>query len=207
MLIEPGRPDQNGRHERFHETLKAETASPPRASIRAQQESFDRFQSSYNEERPHEGLGMRVPAEVYDLSPRKLVEDLPAHQYESSIEPRSVRGDGSIRWAGATVFVGEAFTGEVIGLERIEEGFWLVQLGALRVGILHERSKTIAPLAGGVTHVPGQKCHPCSRMHTLRSRHGREQRSAVREHRCGTPGSVLHRVDEAPGRVWRLASA
>jgi hypothetical protein len=155
VLIEPGRPDQNGRHERFHETLKAETASPPRASIRAQQESFDRFQSSYNEERPHEGLGMRVPAEVYDLSPRKLVEHLPAHQYESSIEPRSVRGDGSIRWAGATVFVGEAFTGEVIGLERIEDGLWLVQLGALRVGILHERSKTIAPLAGGVTHVPG----------------------------------------------------
>jgi transposase InsO family protein len=155
VLIEPGRPDQNGRHERFHETLKAETASPPSASIRAQQASFDRFQSSYNEERPHEGLGMRVPAEVYDLSPRKLPETLPEHQYESGIELRSVRTDGSIKWGGANVFVGEAYAGEVVGLEAVDDGLWQVRLGRLRVGTLHERSRTIVPLEGGVTHVPG----------------------------------------------------
>jgi transposase InsO family protein len=65
IFIEPGRPDQNGRHERFHETLKAETATPPRASIREQQVAFQRFQQHYNEERPHEALSMRVPADLY----------------------------------------------------------------------------------------------------------------------------------------------
>lgn len=75
ILIEPGRPDQNGRHERFHETMKAETASPPSSSIRLQQKTFDRFQEIYNEGRPHEALAMRTPAEVYELSPRRMLTD------------------------------------------------------------------------------------------------------------------------------------
>ena len=98
---------------------------------------------------------MRVPAEVYDLSLRKLPATLPEHQYESSIEPRSVRPDGSIKWGGANVFVGEAYAGEVVGLEVVDDGLWQVRLGRLRVGTLHERSRTIVPLEGGVTHVPG----------------------------------------------------
>ena len=66
-----------------------------------------------------------------------------------------MRTDGSIQWDGGTVFVGEAFAGETVGLQACEEGLWLVQLGPLRVGIQHERSRTIVPMAGGVTHVPG----------------------------------------------------
>ncbi len=155
LLIEPGRPDQNGRHERFHETLKAETASPPRASIRAQQDAFDRFQQTYNEERPHEALGMKTPAEVYELSPRNMPEQLPEHCYAPGFEPRSVRPDGSIKWDGETVFVGEAFAGEVVGLEAIHDGLSYVHLGPMRVGVLHARSRTIVPLETGVTHVPG----------------------------------------------------
>ena len=108
ILIQPGRPDQNGRHERFHETLKAETACPPRASIRAQQATFDRFQCEYDEERPHEALDMKTPAEVHELSPRELPSDPPHHAYVDGIEARSVRSDGGIKWAGAQVFVGEA---------------------------------------------------------------------------------------------------
>lgn len=155
LLIEPGRPDQNGRHERFHETLKAETASPPRASIRAQQDAFDRFQQIYNEERPHEALGMKPPAEVYDLSPRRMPEQLPVHSYAAGFEPRSVRPDGSIKWDGEMVFVGEAFAGEVVGLAAIDDGLWHVHLGPLRLGVLHARSRTIVPLEASVTHVPG----------------------------------------------------
>jgi putative transposase len=79
VLIEPGRPDQNGRPERFHETLWAETASPPRGSIRSQQPALDQFQRTYNEERPHEALGMKTPAEVHELSPRQLSTDPPPH--------------------------------------------------------------------------------------------------------------------------------
>jgi len=158
VLIEPGRPDQNGRHERFHETLKAETASPPRGSIRAQQASFDYFQQVYNEERPHEALAMKTPAEVYDLSPRQLPSVLPEHSYQDGFEERRVRSDGGIKWAGSQVFVGEAFRGEVVGVEAIDDGLWHVHLGPLRLGVLHGRSRTIVPLPAGpsVTHVPGQ---------------------------------------------------
>jgi transposase InsO family protein len=155
VLIEPGRPDQNGRHERFHETLKAETASPPRSSIRSQQAAFDQFQQTYNEERPHEALGMKTPAEVHELSPRQLPTDPPPHSYGDGFESRNVRPDGSIKWAGVHVFVGEAFAGEVVGLTPVDDGRWHVQLGPLRLGVLHERSRTIVPLESGVTHVPG----------------------------------------------------
>ncbi len=155
ILTQPGRPDQNGRHERFHETLKAETASPPSASIGAQQASFDRFQREYNEDRPHEALGMKTPADVHELSSRELAENPPHHSYPDELQARCVRPDGGIKWGGSQVFVGEAFAGEVVGLEQVEDDLWQVHLGPLRVGILHGRSRTIVPLEQGVTHVPG----------------------------------------------------
>jgi putative transposase len=155
VLIEPGRPDQNGRHERFHETLKAETASPPSGSIRSQQAAFDRFQQTYNEERPHEALGMKTPAEVHELSQRPLPIDPAPHNYGDGFEHRSVRPDGAIKWAGRHVFIGEALAGEVVGLKAVDDGRWHVHLGPLRLGVLHERSRTIVPLESGVTHVPG----------------------------------------------------
>ncbi len=76
-----------------------------------------------------------------------------------------MRIDGSIKWYGGMVFVGEVFAGETVGLQACEEGLWHVQLGPLRVGIQHERSRTIVPTAGGVTHVPGQKGHTFSWLH------------------------------------------
>lgn len=155
VLIEPGRPDQNGRHERFHETLKAETASPPSGSIRSQQAAFDRFQQIYNEERPHEALAMKTPAEVHELSARELPTDLPPHAYGEGFEHRVVRSDGGIKWGGGQVFVGEAFAGEVVGLASATDGCRDVHLGPLHLGVLHERSRTIVPLESGVTHVPG----------------------------------------------------
>ncbi|MGE0143794.1 MAG: integrase core domain-containing protein [Planctomycetota bacterium] len=155
VLIEPGRPDQNGRHERFHETMQAETASPPSKTIRGQQTSFECFQQVYNEERPHEALGMRTPAEVYVLSPRQLPDAPPDHSYPDAFEPRRVRPDGGIKWGGSQVFVGEAFGGEVIGIEVVDDGLWHVHLGPLRLGVLHGRSRTIVPLEPSVTHVPG----------------------------------------------------
>jgi hypothetical protein len=134
VLTEPGRPDQNGRHERFHETLKEETASPPRASIRAQQGAFDAFQQSYNDERPHEALGMKPPSEVYELSPRSMPAELAEHSYGKGFEARSVRQDGSMKWDGKFVFVGEAFAGEVVGLSAFDLGEHLKtdQLGSLQ---------------------------------------------------------------------------
>jgi putative transposase len=160
VFIEPGRPDQNGRHERFHETLKAETANPPRATIPAQQRAFTRFQTIYNEERPHEALEMRVPAELWELSPRAMPSVIPEHEYPGEFEARRVRRDGSMKWAGGYVFVGEALAREMVGLRAVGGDLWHVYLGSMCLGSLHERSGTIVPFAAnvdpdGVTHVPG----------------------------------------------------
>ena len=155
VLIELGLPDQNGRPERFHETLTAETVSPPRSSIRAQQQAFECCQETYNHERPLEALGIKTSGEAYELSPRALPSSLLEHRNDDALAQRSVRPDSGIKWDGGLVFVGEAFAGETIGLQACEDGLWHVQLGPLRLGILHARSRTIVPAAGGVTHVPG----------------------------------------------------
>lgn len=146
VLIEPGRPDQNGKHERFHETLKAETATPPRASIRAQQAAFTQFQKIYNEERPHEALGMCVPADMYRPSRREMPFSLPEHEYPSGFEVRRVRRDGSIKWSSGYVFVGEAMAGELVGLQRGEDDHMRVHLGPMQLGVLNERVRTVLPL-------------------------------------------------------------
>lgn len=146
VFIEPGRPDQNGRHERFHETLKAETATPPRASIRAQQAAFDRFRKHYNEERPHEALGMRVPADLYKPSSRRMPWQMPEHVYPADFEARRIRRDGTMKWAGGYVFVGEALAHETVGVEALHGGHWALHLGPMRLGILHERSSTVMPI-------------------------------------------------------------
>lgn len=146
VFIEPGHPEQNGRHERFHETLKAETATPPRSSIRAQQEAFRSFQREYNEERPHEALDMRVPADAYLTSTRSMPTSIADHEYADGIEPRRIRRDGSMKWDGELVFVGEAMAHELVGLEPIDEDRWHVHLGAMRLGVLHARSRTVLPM-------------------------------------------------------------
>lgn len=161
VFIEPGRPDQNGRHERFHETLKAETATPPRASIRAQQAAFDKFRAEYNDVRPHEALGMCTPSKLYRPSPRQMPISLQEHEYPSSMEARRVRRDGTIKWAGGYVFIGEAMAHEIVGLEQTGDEHWQVHLGPMRLGVLHERSRTVVPVTidvdpPSVTHVPGQ---------------------------------------------------
>ena len=146
LFIQPGHPEQNGRHERFHETVKAETATPPRRSIRAQQAAFKRFQGEYNHERPHEALEMRTPGEMYEPSKREMPFSLPEHEYDAGLEVRCVRRDGSIKWGGGKIFIGEALSGELIGVEEVEDGHWYVHLGPMRLGVLHERSRTVIPL-------------------------------------------------------------
>jgi len=146
IYIQPGHPEQNGRHERFHETVKAETATPPRASIRAQQSAFSGWRVEYNDERPHEALGMRMPGELYVPSERQMPLVLPEHEYDDAFEIRRVRRDGSMKWGGGFVFVGEALAGEQVGVEDVDDGHWHVHLGPMRLGVLHERSRTVMPL-------------------------------------------------------------
>ena len=92
---------------------------------------------------------MRMPAQLYSLSPRSMPIALPEHEYPEGFEERRVRRDGSMKWAGGYAFVGEAMAGETIGLKDSDDGHWHVHLGPMRLGVLHERSRTVLPLAVG----------------------------------------------------------
>jgi len=88
--IQAGHPEQNGRHERMHRTLKQETAQPAAANRRAQQRAFDGFREEYNEQRPHEALGMQTPALLYEPSPRAYPARVPEPEYPASMLVRAV---------------------------------------------------------------------------------------------------------------------
>ena len=143
--IAPGRPEQNGRHERMHRTLKAETTRPPAHSRRAQQERLDRWRVEYNEERPHEALGQRPPADLYAPSPRALPARLPEIVYPDEWRTRSVRGAGQMKWRGRDVRVGKALVGQRVGLEPVGDGVWRVHFAHLALGTFDERSTRIHP--------------------------------------------------------------
>lgn len=108
LVIEPGHPEQNGRHERMHRTLKAETARRPAASLEAQQTAFDGFRGEYNHERPHEALGQITPAEPYARSPRPYPDRIPQVSYPGHFEVRRVKAKGEIRLQGKEHFVSGA---------------------------------------------------------------------------------------------------
>jgi len=141
--IEPGHPEQNGRHERMHRTLKQETARPPASSRAAQQECFDQFRSVYNEQRPHEALGQRTPAELYHPSCREYPEKISGPDYPGHFEVRSVRPRGEIRWQGQLLFLSEALCGEQVGLEETADGVWSVYFGALLLARFDERERKL----------------------------------------------------------------
>ncbi len=136
--IDPGRPDQNGRHERMHRTLKAEC--PPEPTMRRQQASFDRFGHEYNYDRPHEALGQRVPAELYVPSPRRYPARIPEVEYPETMEVRQVKRNGEIKWRGKAFFVTQALAGEPVGLEPIGDGTWKLHFVSQALGVVDERA-------------------------------------------------------------------
>lgn len=127
--IRPGHPEQNGRHERMHRTLKAETAAPPQANRRRQQEAFDRFRREYNQERPHEALGQKPPAALYTPSPRPYPERIAEPEYDSAMVVRHVYPHGQFFWKHNDVFLSKVLAGERIGLEQLDDRYWLVYFG------------------------------------------------------------------------------
>jgi putative transposase len=122
-LIEPGKPQQNGRHERMHRTLKAATTRPPSNSRLAQQRRLDQFRKEFNFERPHEALEMQTPASRYTPSPRPMPDKLPAIEYPARFEVRYVSANGGIRWNRAWVNVSVTCAGEYVRLEEIDDGY------------------------------------------------------------------------------------
>ena len=147
-LIEPGKPQQNGRHERMHRTLKDETTRPAAASLAAQQRKFNVFREEFNHERPHEALDQQTPASCYSASPRKMPEKLPSLEYPDRFEVRYVSANGGIRWNRGWINVSTVCIGEYVGLEEIDNGIWNVYFGPLKLGRLIEQHMKIEDAFG-----------------------------------------------------------
>lgn len=144
--IPPGKPQYNGRHERMHRSLKQATASPPAANLRAQQNAFDRFRQEYNWERPHAGLQMKTPAELYRPSDRGYPSRLAEPQYADDWEVRRVRECGTMRWWSAPIFVGRVLAGETVGLEPVDDGRWRLWFFHYALGVFDERKGKVQKL-------------------------------------------------------------
>lgn len=138
--IMPGRPEQNGRHERMHGTLKAETAKPPRSSMRAQQRAFDDFKQEYNHERPHEALNQTVPASLYIPSPREFPTKLPEPDYPDHFKVLRAYPNGVISFDHSQWIISGCLKGELVGLEEVDEDRWKVYFGPIALGILDVRN-------------------------------------------------------------------
>ena len=134
--IAPGHPEQNGRHERMHGTLKRDAATPPRATRRAQQHGFDRFRHVYNCERPHEALDQHTPASCYQPSTRRYPCGRPGVTYPDDAELRRVRHNGEIRWRCQLLYVSELLAGELVGLQPIDDRYWRLSFGPLELAVV-----------------------------------------------------------------------
>lgn len=139
--IESGEPQQNGRHERMHRTLKAETTRPAARNLLQQQERFDCFVETYNNVRPHEALGMASPAKVYQPSSRVFVAkalDYPLHDDVIKVD-RSGHAN-VIRRRGGSFFVSGALAGERIGIRELDDDTWLLTFAGIDLGVYDAQS-------------------------------------------------------------------
>lgn len=141
--IKVGHPEQNGRHERMHRTLKQCTANPPKQTMEAQQKSFDNFIYEFNNLRPHEALSGKTPASVYSASKRCMPNRLPSIEYGNNVQIRKVRSNGQIKWDGQLFYLSELLYGEPVGLEEINDDLWQVYFSQIKLGILDMRKNKI----------------------------------------------------------------
>jgi transposase InsO family protein len=158
--IEPGHPEQNGRHERMHRTLKQETAKPPKLNRKLQQIAFDTFIEIYNQERPHEALGDDVPAAHYAPNPRGPFVT-PVVSYPDGTETRKINQGGALVFRSDHIFISKALAGETVLLEPLDDErrffelyFLDFHIGTLDVLFNTTKSVTIRG-KHGVTDEPG----------------------------------------------------
>jgi putative transposase len=147
--IDPGHPQQNGRHERFHLTL-LEAMRPASANRATQERRFEAFARDYNEERPHEALGQRTPAELYKPAPRPMPRQLPEPDYPVEAEVRKVRSNGEIKWRGDLIHVASALAGEAVAVEETDEGRWQVRFFDVPLGVIDTAKQKLTRLGGPV---------------------------------------------------------
>lgn len=143
--IEPGKPYQNGRHERMHLTLKKEAIFPLKLTLKEQQLKFVEFLKYYNYERPHEALGQKTPGSIYKSSGRIWDGKLKTPEYLSEYQVRRLRGAGQLAWYGTDIQIGTTLGGEYVGLKENEEGEWSVYFGPVFLGTINHEKKFIQP--------------------------------------------------------------
>jgi transposase InsO family protein len=143
--IQPGRPQQNGRHERMHLTLKKETTRPPGMNSLQQQAKFDAFRDEFNAERPHEALGMKFPAEIYVPSTRPY-RGLPEIAYPFHDRQVDVTACGRICLHRKKINLSLVFAGQTVGIKEIEDGIWLVSFMHYDLGYIDLEQRTLQPI-------------------------------------------------------------
>ena len=137
--IQAGHPEQNGRHERMHRTLKLEVKAAD--NWRAQQRELDRFRHDYNQVRPHEALGMQTPASVYEPSPRTYPDQLPEVDYPDTMLVRTIKSHGDFRWKKHDVFLSETLWGEQVGLLPVDDGCYTVYFAHVPLALFDARTR------------------------------------------------------------------
>jgi transposase InsO family protein len=144
--IQPGRPQQNARHERMHRTLKADTANPPAATLRLQQKRFDQFRHVFNHERPHEGLDNETPGSLYQPSTKMFPRTIPEYVYPNGFVTRRVNNSGDISWHKDRVFISEVFRFEEVGLEEVEDRIYKVFFRQVEIGEFDAEALRFRPI-------------------------------------------------------------
>jgi len=145
--IAAGHPEQNGRHERMHRTLKQEAAQPPAANRRKQQRALDCFRQEYNEVRPHEALQMRTPGSVYEPSARTFPARVPEPEYPETMVVRSVRPHGHFRWKSKhDVHLSEVLWGERVGLLPEDDRWFTIYFAQVPIARFDSRMLRVTPL-------------------------------------------------------------
>lgn len=145
--IKPGKPQQNGRHERMHRTLKEDAINPVGENLIDQQRKFDHFRVEYNNERPHESIGMKRPRELFKKSYRTFPRSIKPIEYPEDFKIRSVKNCGEISFMNSLYFISELLHGEHVGLKEISDELWEVNYGLYRLGYIDlQRKKVIRNL-------------------------------------------------------------
>lgn len=139
VFSRPGRPQDNGSHERMHRELKAFATRPPEQTLAAQQRRFDAFMQMYNFERPHEAADMNRPGSLYSGGPRPYPRKKLKPQYDAHFETRKVCASGSIKWRDRSIFLTDPLAGETVGLEPTDDGIWTVRYHRFIIGKIDER--------------------------------------------------------------------
>lgn len=142
--IRPGKPQENGQHERMHRTLGQETARPPKDCLRRQQLAFNRFRTEFNDERPHEGIDMKVPASMYEPSPRPFPKRLPKPEYPSWNRVRRVSSNGTVGWDGGLIYLSRALVGHDVAFEPIDGQTWKVRFHTVDIATFDERQRSLS---------------------------------------------------------------